>query len=89
MRFECKKISNPVILKDMTVFPDRCLLTKNGYNYLKAFREFFAFRSIMSGELNIRLHSENNIKALLYAIDTPFIDNQVYSFWNQKIEPKI
>lgn len=89
VRFECKKMSNPAILKDLTVFPERCLLNKNGFNYLKAFREFFAFRSIMSGELNIRLHLENNIKALLYVIDTPSIDNLVYSFWNLKIEPKI
>jgi hypothetical protein len=68
------------------VLPDRCLITKQGINYVRGFREYFGYKSIQNGELNTRLHYDNNVKALLNAVDCPSIESALYNFWNQKIE---
>jgi hypothetical protein len=50
-------------------------------NYIRAFREYFAYKSVLQGELDTRLHYDNNVKSLLMAIDCPDTAT-VFTFWD-------
>lgn len=69
LRYECHKITNPTMIKDLSVLSERCLLLKNGVNYMRSFREYFAYMSKVGGEIDTRLHYDSKMKALLNVMD--------------------
>ncbi|CAD8117551.1 unnamed protein product [Paramecium primaurelia] len=54
-----------------------------------AFREYFAYRTQMKGEIELNLASDIRIKAWLNCFDCPDTIRAVAQFWNEFIEPKV
>ena len=50
------------------------------------YREYFAYRTIMKGDIELNLASDIRIKSWLNIIDCPNTYKQVATFWNDSIE---
>ena len=52
LKYDVKKLTNTITLKDLATLPERVIVPVLALPYLKCYREFFAYMSIMTGELD-------------------------------------
>ena len=70
----------------MLVMPNRALLPKWAIYFWKAFREYFAYKTVCKGDIELTLASDIKIKALLNLIDCPDTHQQIALFWSEQLE---
>ncbi|CAD8210763.1 unnamed protein product [Paramecium octaurelia] len=85
---EVVKLTPQTIFK-LSALPNKCLLNKWALGMQSAFREYFAYRTQMKGEIELNLASDIRIKAWLNCFDCPDTTRAVAQFWNEFIEPKV
>lgn len=71
------------------VLPNRILLPKWAIHFWKAYREFFAYKTVCKGDIELTLASDIKIKALLNIIDCPDTHQLIATFWSELLEPKV
>ncbi|CAD8122209.1 unnamed protein product [Paramecium sonneborni] len=80
---------SPQMIAKISALPNKCLLNKWALGMQSAFREYFAYRTQMKGEIELNLSSDIRIRAWLHCFDCPDTIRPIASFWNEFIEPKI
>lgn len=55
-------------------------------NMWAGYREYFAYRTIMKGDIELNLACDIRIKSWLNIVDCPNCHKQVATFWNDSIE---
>ncbi|CAD8196479.1 unnamed protein product [Paramecium pentaurelia] len=88
LTIEVVKLTPQTIFK-LSALPNKCLLNKWALGMQSAFREYFAYRTQMKGEIELNLASDIRIKAWLNCFDCPDTIRAVAQFWNEFIEPKV
>ncbi|CAK68317.1 unnamed protein product (macronuclear) [Paramecium tetraurelia] len=79
----------PLMVQKISALPNKCMLNKWALSMQSAFREYFAYRTQMKGEIELNLASDIRIRAWLHCFDCPDTTRPIALFWNEFIEPKV
>lgn len=82
---ECYKV-NVTQLQKISALPNRCILNKWAVGMQAGYREYYAYRTMMKGEIDLGLASDIRIKAWLNCIDCPDTYKIIAAFWQESIE---
>jgi len=62
---------------DILIMPKKSIIPKKNLKILKAFREFFAYKSISKKEIDLGLFKSNIVKTFLTCYDCPDINSDL------------
>ena len=67
--------------------PKRSIIPKKNLPILRAFREFFAYKSISKKEIDLSLVKSNLVKTFMICYDCPDIISDLSQFWTKEVVP--
>ena len=73
----------------MMALPNKYIINKWALLLWKGYREYYAYRTVSKGDIELSLNCDSKLKACLNAIDCPDTYRPLANFWNEFIEYRI